>query len=319
LSLRDFLERRLEIGDEEWAAIQAGRPVVKLRKGGAPSETRLMGVVRIDGSPEELVERYRDIVAFESGTGVLQIGRFSEPPRVEDLAALTFDQEDIEDVKKCRPGDCAIKMSEPMMSAFREIAWEEPDAVEKANRLARTMIVDFLESYRSGGNQALGVLHDKKKPFLVRRQFEEMMVDPDLPVYLPDLSRFLLDYPSAALPDLKGSEEFFYWSKVQFGLKPLIRLSHVVIWQPPAAEPVKYVLASKMLYATHYFNTGVELKFLAQAPESPRSYYLVVGNRSRSDGLTGLPGALLGGKIRGEAREGLERYLRAVKSKLEAG
>jgi hypothetical protein len=316
-SLREFLERRLEIGNDEWAAIQAGTPVVKIRKGGAPSETRLMGVVRIDGSPGELVERYRDIVAFESGTGVLQIGRFSEPSRVEDLASLTFDEEDVEDLKKCRPGDCSIKMSEPMMNAFRAIDWKELDAVERANRLARTMIVEFLESYRSGGNQSLGVLHDKRKPLLVSRQFEEMMADPDLPILLPDLFRFLLDYPSASLPALTRSEEIFYWSKVHFGLKPLIRLNHVVIWQPPGPEPVKYVLASKMLYATHYFNTGVELKFLAQEPQSPESYYLVVGNRSRSDGLTGLTGSLLGGKIRGEARDALERYLRSVKANLE--
>ncbi len=314
LSLREFLERRLEIDEKEWNAIQAGKSVVKIRKGGDASETRLMGVVRIEGSPEELVERYRDIVTFESGTDVLQIGRFGEPPRVEDLASLTFDAEDIEDVRKCRPGDCAIKMSAATMDAFGAIDWDDAKAVEKANQLARTMIVDFLESYHSGGNQALGVLHDKKKPLLVRRQFEAMMEDPDLPVYFPELVRFLLDYPASTLP---GSEQIFYWSKVEFGLKPVIRLNHVVLWQPHDADPVKYILASKMLYTTHYFNTGVELKFLAQEPEFPETYYLVIANRSRSDGLTGFTGSLLGGKIRGEARDGLESYLRSVKSNLE--
>jgi hypothetical protein len=72
-----------------------------------------------------------------------------------------------------------------------------------------------------------------------------------------------------------------------------------------------------MLYTTHYFNTGVELKFLVQEPDSAGSYYLVIGNRSRSDGLTGFTGAVLGGKIRGKAREGLGSYLAAVKSNLE--
>jgi hypothetical protein len=314
LSLREFLERRLEIDEKEWNAIQAGTPVVKIREGRDPSETRLMGVVRIEGSPEELFDRYRDIVAFEKGTGVLQIGRFGEPPRVEDLASLTFDEEDIEEIKKCRSGDCAVKMTDATIDAFRAIDWDEASAIEKANQLARTMIVDFLDSYRSGGNQALGVLRDKKKPILVRRQFEEMMEDPDLPVYFPDLVRFLLDYPASTI---SGSEEIFYWSKVDFGLKPVIRLNHVVLWQPRDADTVKYIIASKMLYTTHYFNTGVELKFLAQEPEFPGSYYLVIANRSRSDGLTGFTGSLLGGKIRGKARDGLESYLRSVKSNLE--
>ena len=313
-SLREFLERRLEIDEEEWKSIQRGAPVVKLRRGPDASETRLMGVVKIQGSPAEFIERYRDIVAFEKGTGVLQIVRFSEPPGVEDLASLTVDADDIEDVKQCRPGDCAIKMSEDTMNAFRGINWDEADATEKANRLARRMIVDFLESYRSGGNQALGLFHDKRKPLLVGQQFEEMMKDPDLPVYFPELFRFLLDYPASPLP---GSEEIFYWSKVDFGLKPVIRLNHVVIYQPDNDNTVKYTIASKMLYTTHYFNTGVELKFLVQEPDSGSSYYLVIGNRSRSDGLTGFTGAILGGQIRGKARDGLESYLRSVKSSIE--
>jgi hypothetical protein len=118
------------------------------------------------------VERYRDVVSFEKGTGVLQVGRFSEPPRVEDVSSLTVDQGDIEEVQKCQPGDCAIKMSEVTMKAFRALDWEAEDAAERANRLARRMIVDFLESYREGGNKSLGLFHDKKKPLLVGRQFE---------------------------------------------------------------------------------------------------------------------------------------------------
>jgi hypothetical protein len=314
-SLREFLERRLEIDEKEWKAIQDGTPVVKLRPGRDSSETRLLGVVKILGSPEDFIERYRDIVAFEKGTGVLQIGRFGEPPRVEDLASLTLDPDDVEDVQKCRPGDCALKMSEDTMNAFQRIDWEAADAVEQANRLARQMIVDFLESYRSGGNRALSLFHDKKTPLLVSQQFEEMMNDPDLPVYFPELFRFLLEYPASPVA---GSEEFFYWSKVDFGLKPVIRLNHVVIYRPANDGPLQYTIASKMLYTTHYFNTGVELKFLAVEPSSEGTYYLVAANRSRSDGLTGFTGAIAGGQIRGKARDGLESYLRSVKSRLES-
>jgi hypothetical protein len=313
--LRELLERRLEIGDEEWKAIESGEPLVRLRPGSVDSETRLLGVVKIQGSPEEFVERYRDIVAFEKGAGVLQIGRFSEPPQLADLASLTIDADDIRDLEKCRPGDCAIKLSADGMDAFREIDWDDAAAAEKANQLARQMLVDFLEGYRSGGNQALGVLHDKKKPLLVGEQFEQLIEDPDLPVYFPQFFRFLLDYPASALP---GSEEIFYWSKVDFGLKTVIRLNHVLIYRPETAGQVKYAIASKMLYTTHYFNTGIETKFLAQDPDSGNSYYLVVANRSRSDGLTGLTGAIVGGKVRGEAREGLEKYLRSVKSSMES-
>lgn len=307
-SVEEFLKSRMEVSDEEWASVESGAPLVKLRPRRDDSETRLLGIVKIQGEPEEFVERYRDIVAFEKGTGVLQIGRFGNPPRVEDLAALTLEADDLSSFQDCRPGDCAIKLSEGAMAAFEKIPWEAADASERANDLARRMIVDFLESYRAGGNAALGVRHDKKEPLLVCRQFEEMMEDPDLPVLFPELVRFLTEYPEASLP---GGEEFFYWSKVDFGLKPVIRLNHVGIYRPESGL-AKYVMASKMIYTTHYFNTGIEIKFLAQDPGQSGSYYLLAGNRSRSDGLTGFTGAMISGKIRGKAREGLESYLRSV-------
>jgi len=46
-SLREFLERRLEVDEMEWQEIQAGNPLVKIREGREASETRLMGVVKM--------------------------------------------------------------------------------------------------------------------------------------------------------------------------------------------------------------------------------------------------------------------------------
>jgi hypothetical protein len=313
-SLHEFLVERGGFDGDDLRAVEAGTPVVKLRPGRVDSETRLLGVVKIHGSPETFAKRYRDIVDFEKGTGVLEIGWFSDPPKVSDLAGLTLDESDLEDLKKCRVGNCDIKLSGESIQAFQRIDWSKPGAVRKAEALARRMIVDFLKSYQEGGNAALGALHDKKNPLRVGQQFNEMLQDPDLPVYFPRLFAFLSDYPHDPIP---GAEEFFYWSKVDFGLKPVVRLSQVVIYEPEEVDFVRYAMASKMLYSSHYFNTGLELKFLVLDRSAPKDYYLVVANRSRSDGLTGFTGAFLGGHIRGKARDGLESYLRAVKRNME--
>jgi hypothetical protein len=121
----------------------------------------------------------------------------------------------------------------------------------------------------------------------------------------------LKDYPKASLP---GSEELFYWSNVSFGLKPVIRLNNVVIYQPQEIEAVRYAVASKMLYTTHYFNTGLELKFLVASPDSPDFYYMVSLNH-RDGGLTGHR-AVAGGQIRERARR-IGKYLGAVKRMME--
>jgi hypothetical protein len=174
---------------------------------------------------------------------VLAIGLFSDPPTPADVAGLTLDPKDIEDLKKCQPGKCDIKLSDAGIEAFRKLDWKASDAVANAESITREMIADFLSAYRMGGNQALGTFHDKEKPLLVKEQFEEMIATTNVPSYLPSLHSFLKDYPKASLP---GSEEVFYWSNVSFGLKPVVRLNHVVIYQPQEIEAVRYAVASKM-------------------------------------------------------------------------
>jgi len=50
-----------------------------------------------------------DITRFKSGEEILQIGRFSDPPALEDLATLTVGPDDF-DVRSCRVGDCGIRL-----------------------------------------------------------------------------------------------------------------------------------------------------------------------------------------------------------------
>jgi hypothetical protein len=60
----------------------------------------------------------------------------------------------------------------------------------------------------------------------------------------------LLDSDPTTLPN---STDFLYWQETEFGLKPTIRVSHVVIQE----RPELIVVASKMLYASHYFWTAL--------------------------------------------------------------
>ncbi|MGH9323260.1 MAG: hypothetical protein ACRD21_05500 [Vicinamibacteria bacterium] len=314
-SLRDYLRQR-EFSEKDLRAVERGQAVVKLLDAEDDSETQLLGVVKIQGAPEEFLSRYRGIVSFEKGAGILQIGLLSDPPAVDDLAALTIDPVDVEDLKECRPGDCGIKLSAEAIQTFQRIDWEAEGAVSTAEALAREMLVDFLRAYQEGGNAALGTLHDKDEPLEVGQAFAAMIESPEFPAYFPDLYSYLNDYPAAKIP---GAEELFYWSKVDFGLKPMIRLNHVVIYEPSGRPDVRYAVASKMLYSSHYFNTGVEMKFLTVTRESSNSYYLVANNQSRSDGFSGLTGFFAGRKIRGKARGALESYLASVKRNLERG
>jgi hypothetical protein len=84
------------------------------------------------------------------------------------------------------------------------------------------------------------------------------------------MRRYLLEFPKTTLAAVTW---FLYWQETEFGLKPTIRISHVVIRQGPDEATV----ASKMLYATHYFWTGLELRALLQDPSRGSGFWFVNG------------------------------------------
>jgi hypothetical protein len=120
----------------------------------------------------------------------------------------------------------------------------------------------------------------------------------------------LLEFPKATLPN---SESFFYWQEAKFGLKPTIRINHVTIVQ----EPTHVAIASKMLYASHYFWTALELRVLVPDPSRGEGFWFASVNRSRSDGLSGFTGSLIRGKVRGETETAMQSALRITKTKME--
>jgi hypothetical protein len=117
-----------------------------------------------------------------------------------------------------------------------------------------------------------------------------------------------------------GAEDFFYWSMVDFGLKPTVRLNHVIIY-PLAARPsgVSHVIAIKQLWASHYFQTALELRYLVddeRRADRP-GFYLLSITRSRIDGTSGLTGALLRTVINRRSRTGVRSYLEHLKRQVE--
>jgi hypothetical protein len=143
----------------------------------------------------------------------------------------------------------------------------------------------------------------------------------DTPIPTPALTAYLRGYPQAALP---GAEDLFYWNMGDFGMKPTTRLNHVVIYPVPAATAaatgVRYVIATRQIYANHYFSATLELRTLVEDDVgSTPGFFLLYATRSHVPGLSGLRGALLRPIVRSRARSGMERYLQKTRTVIEAG
>jgi hypothetical protein len=78
------------------------------------------------------------------------------------------------------------------------------------------------------------------------------------------------------------------------------------------------VVASKMLYASHYFWTALELRVLLPDPARGPGFWLAMVNRSRSDGLSGFMGRVIRDRVQGEVVESTRKALTTTKTRLES-
>jgi hypothetical protein len=313
------LLRQQRFSAAELRALEAGEAVVKSLDTAVRRELAQFGVVHIDAPADRFVDRFRDIERFERGPGVPQIGRFGILPRPEDLAALTLPAKDLAALPTCRPGDCDVKLSTAAMTRFRnQVNWSSPNAALQAHDVARELILELVRAYQAHGNAALGQYDDRGEPLLVAEEFRALLTSGNLlPLPVPGLMAYLEEYPRS---QPSGAEDFFYWSTVDFGLKPTVRVNHVIVY-PLAGGPsgVSHVIAIKQLYASHYFQTTLELRFLVDdASRANRpGFYLLSITRSRIDGTSGLKGALLRSVISRRSRTAVRNYLEHLKRQVE--
>lgn len=298
------------------AAIAAGRVVARGLPRADRDEAGAIGVVRINLAPETFLARFRDIVRFERGGGVDAVGRFSVPAVAGDLDGYVVPPADAIDLAGCALDDCDINLSASQIARLRGVDARGPGGRARLTQVARQALAEYVAGYQKRGNEALVVYRDRQPAFALKEASARLLKQStELHRTAPAIASYLDRYPAAPLPP--GAEEFFYWSVMSFGMKPITRANHVVVMPVALDGLAGFVAASRTIYASHYFRDGLEVKYVVPVPLEPRAFYLLSVNRSHSESLTGVKGLLLGGKIRSSARSGVERHVLHVKSQAE--
>lgn len=309
---------RVEIGFSEGDLrdLGQGRAIARLADASAPSEIAVVGAVTVDAAPSRLVAEFRRPDIQHLAPGVLALGAFGSPPSQADLARLSFEPDTLDALRACRPGSCVMKLPADVMGRLRGgIDWSRPDAREQASGRLRDWLVELIAAYRDRGAAALGRLEDQAEPVEVAAELEAILdAEPLLPHAGSDVRAYLGRYPQLRRTDF---EDVFYWAKVEFGLKPTVRVNHVTLHPVETGwAGLSYVITTKQLYASHYIRAALELRMLF---ERPGGFVLIVAARSRQDGMTGLFRWAVRSAARRRARDGLARYLQNVKVSLEDG
>lgn len=311
-----FFRDYVGLNDKQIADIRNGKAVALVLQLPTADEVFVFGAVYVQSTPEDYLKLASNIDALRKLPNYLAIDEFSDPPKLSDLDGFRLDDQDVRDLKKCKPGSCEVQLPTDAIDAFRQsIDWSAPDAAEQVNHLAKKMILQALLLYQQGGDAALGTYRDKNHPANVADTFQSLLGrSKALPVYLPELDRYLLDYPNA---QSKGIGSQFYWEKVNFGLKPTLRVVQALIYRDTNSPNPAYAIAIKQLYASHYFETALDLTVCV--PDSERhGMYLITLKGSSQAGLTGLKGGIVRKIAVDKTRSSLERALGTIKETLES-
>jgi hypothetical protein len=98
----------------------------------------------------------------------------------------------------------------------------------------------------------------------------------------------------------------------------VISVNHISIYKRNSDVGPQVLVASKQIYANHYFNAFHALTAFVNVPGATNGSYLVYENRSRADGLEGPFGKIKRGVVEKKALEGLRGIIAQSKASLEA-
>ena len=309
-SLEIFLRQTVKLNAGEIASLEKGKVVAQLLPAKGDGEIAAFGIVRVKAGKDAFAALARDPLRFRHMDGVEQIGVFSVPPAPGDVAALKMPDDDLDALKKCRPGSCDVKLTGDALDRIATVAWSAKDAKARAAGILRDMMVELAAAYRTGGIDVLGTMVDKKQPKSRADEFHRVLENsPYLYKFVPDLHRYLDGYPKQSYT---GATTTLYWMHDTFSPKPVIST-----WAGTVASAEGNVIAAQqMLTASHFFSAGLDV-CVAVPGEDGRGTYIIDVYRVRIDPPTGMMAGPAMKRVEKGIAEGVEKSLEGIRKKLK--
>jgi hypothetical protein len=316
--LTHYLKDLAGFSASDVASFDGGQVITRTTTSGDEGEIAVIGAIRIRASKERVADYFKLLVTYVDGQVTLQFGEFHRPPQPQDTAGLTLPDEDVKNLRDCKPGSCDVKIGGAGMAEMQSaVNWNAPDATNQLNALARRRLVEYVTAYMSRGNAALVTYNDKSAPVSMKDQWAGLLRNsPSIMAYAPALAKYLDGYPAATLA---GGTDLIYWAKEVYAGNPVVHADHMVRWHNPQA-PDRITIAQKQIYASHYYNGSLAITTILDTttPGAAASSAVIYFNRSRGDLLKGGFGGGVKRKVaEGQAKKAAEDTLSAMKSALE--
>jgi len=308
-----FLSEAVGFSSKDLEKLAQGQAVIKVPKPKDNVEVQVFGAVIVSASAEFLIQGFRDFNApVSDASTIMQMGRLSIPPAPADLSRLEIPKNDVDALRKCQVGNCDVKLPAGAIERFlADVDWSASDYSRRVHALFAQLLAGYAQAYMSEGSAALATYDDKSEPLSVAEGFRRLLAESShFVTYDAAFQRYLDRYPNEQLP---GVEDIFYWSVEDISLKPVIGLKHMAIRAAPETTGVDAIIATKQLYASHYFQAALDFVFVVTVPGRDETYLLWV-LRQRFDGeVSGIKRIMLERGL----REHIAEILKSLKTETE--
>ena len=311
----EFFAPWVVVSSEERASLDRNLVVARTLTG-QKWQLGVFVATRLNAQPDALTAWTRAIVELKRGKFVLEIGRFSTPPKVSDLDDLTLDDRDLDSIRRCRPGACGLKLSAAEISALNAaVSRAGADWRDTLQHEFRRLLVERVKRYQTGGLTEAPPPADRTAAIHPQHAFAAIVEASPYLTRVPEVRRWLTRYPLAD----HDIESFVYWSKEHYGEgKPVISLTHVGIVHGGADHRLPDVLViGKQIFATHYIEGGLGLTMIVR-DGTTNSSYLAYVNRSQVDFLRGWFGGLMRGMLEDRLEREAPLVIRGLRTRLES-
>ena len=122
-----------------------------------------------------------------------------------------------------------------------EVDWHAPNWRERSRTVWREVLTGYAAAYSRDGRRGLPTYANKEEPLSVPAELSLLVTRFGfLNAFAPAFYAYLREF-GPGRPD--GLDEVMYWSKEDFGVRPVLRLSHQAIYrtrpEPSSSPPIR--------------------------------------------------------------------------------
>lgn len=301
------LRAGIRLDSTEVAAAESGEVVVRTLPTQNQRDVAVFGIVRLAAPRDVYLRRVQDFRQWLRTPTRARLGIFSDPPVPADVAEVVVAKDDAEDLEDCRPGKCSTKLSAAEMQRVEAaVDWSSPEWYARVTALVRQHLAHLAREYHDRGNAAMPVYDDRPSVRASDAFLTVLTQSQFLSQAAPEVVGYFRAYPNDRPA---GLADVIYWSEdVVARLRPILGITHLLVYTPSTVAGTT-VIASKQIYANHYFEAALEVvnAIDREAAADPPATYVVVERRFRFDNLP--RGGIL--NIRGRAVNGVRQQLLA--------